>query len=298
MKENNFEGIDFKRPKLSWKDWAILGQTIFIFYFMGVSGARYLLGTIDFGAVVLGLFWSYSVPLVWVFVRRYISYDKSLKNNKPNDTERLWKLFYAVFAILINCTLSVLIFKTGGGEMGMVVLLAMTLFCCGVLCVPQILLKYQGVGEILVAVMIGVLMPMVGFHLVFQSLHKLIIALVIPLTFLLAAMIFIGEMPGLISFIHRKQPLVIVSFGWERIVSIFSYLVLFGYLGFGIGTFFSLPLFIAVPVLVVLPLSIFSLWYIGLIAKGIKPNWNVFTWMILGQLWLIPYLITFMFWIN
>ena len=86
--------------------------------------------------------------------------------------------------------------------------------------------------------------------------------------------------------------------GWENIMALHNYLILFAYVLMALTSLLGMPWFILWPVFLTLPIGLLEIWLMERVRNGGKPLWAVMR-IATGSVYVIPaYLLAFAFWVR
>jgi 1,4-dihydroxy-2-naphthoate octaprenyltransferase len=275
-------------------------------YVLGVSIARYLGSSLNWGMIILGQVWVTLYQIGSHILDAYFHFP-----TKPGDSTRfnpadvvdepsggirrdqvLW-LSMAAFAVTASLTLVFI----RSGDVRLVGLIVMGLMLIGSIltAVPPFSLSHSGYGEVIRSIVIASLIPALGMIFQHGNLHRILTLSTFPLIFIHLAMTIALQFPAYASNSREQKTVMTTFLGWELGLVLHNFLILGGFLAISLVMLLGLPSSIALPAFVVLPLGIFQVWYLSRIGAGIKPNWRVLNVTAILTFGLTVYLLLFRF---
>lgn len=281
-----------------------------LLYALGAGVAKYLGKPIDWDVYILGQLWGTTLQLATHYLNEY--YDASADSDNPNRTlfsggsgalgggglPRQTALWAGVTSLAVCASLTVVIFQAVGFSAPLLVLMLLIFLGAILYVLPPVRLAGSGYGEITTAVLASNLVPIFAFVLQTQEVHRLLTLSTLPLTFLHLSMMLAFELPDYGTDLKFAKKTMMVRLGWEAGMRIHNLAIMGGFLLLAAGLFVGLPPRIGLPGLLTLPLGLFLIWYMNRIGDGMKPNWNLLTFMAIALYGLTAYLITFTYWIS
>lgn len=277
-------------------------------YALGAGIAHYLGKAIDWQTYLMGQFWVTSLQLGSHYLIEY--YDTPPSDENPDRTRYLGgrgllqkaevpreiAIIAAATALTSTAVFTVILIQSN--QMSVAALLFMALMFIGAVfySVPPISLVTSGFGEIATSMIVGLLVPALGYQLQAGELHVYVAMSAFPLAVLHFAMMISFEFSVYINDLKAERGTILVRLGWERGMLIHNIAQLSAFLILGLATIFGLPARIALPAFLPLPLSLLQIWQFQRIAAGIKPNWRVITLNGVVTYSLMVYLLTLAFW--
>jgi 1,4-dihydroxy-2-naphthoate octaprenyltransferase len=164
--------------------------------------------------------------------------------------------------------------------------------------VPPFRLVYSGYGELALSLQMANIIPALAFLLQVGNLHRLLAMITFPITALYLAMLLALSLEGYASDEKYRRKTSMVRLGWQRGMNLHNLLILFGFLLFGLAAILGLPWSLTWPGLLGLPLGLFQIWQMSLIASGAKPRWRLLSFNAVATVVLTAYLVTFTLWTH
>lgn len=168
-------------------------------------------------------------------------------------------LIAAIGCALITLTASVVL-SLIEGDIFLLLLLLMTIFLSWSYSSPPLQLHSRCLGEMIGTLILAAFTPFVGFYVQAKTLSPLIFGAVIPLLFLQFNMLLSVHIPDAEGDMQAGKKTLVVWYGREKIVALYTILIVMPYLSllFLIGLGFPMP--IALSILLALPLAIGLFW--------------------------------------
>jgi 1,4-dihydroxy-2-naphthoate octaprenyltransferase len=272
-------------------------------YLLGVGIARYLGYPIDTETFWLGLLWVIVVQLAVHYLNAY--FDRS-----PESLKSLTDLFgdgknqLPRYTAILTAAgmLSIAAFQTTAWIQTdqifpLLAILMSLLFLGGMLLVlPPVRLIESSYGELTAGVIAGNIIPLFGYVLHVGEGHRMVMAVSLPLTFLLIALFLILEFPRHASDVKHNLRNFLTLLGWENAMGLHNALLLMAFVALGAAGVIIIPRAVSLPAFIPFPLAILQIWLMRKIADGAKPNWGTMAfngYIIYG---LTAYIMLFIFW--
>ena len=281
-------------------------------YLLGVGMARYLGATLDGYLIILGLVWVWTIQLTTHFLNEY--YDQHIDNDVPNRTPfsggsgvlgdgedqlnpEIGKLA-AGAALTLVAFVTIAILQAGGISASVALVMVLIFLGSFFYATPPVRLLGTGYGELTTAIILGNLVPALGFLLLMEPLHRLFIITTLPLTFLALSLLISVELPDYATDLKHEKRNLLVRLGWQNGMLLHNLFILIAFVLIGLAGLFGLPPAIALPAFLPLPLALLQIWHMRGIAQGAKPNWLTLSFNGVVVFGAVSYLLTFAFWIR
>jgi 1,4-dihydroxy-2-naphthoate octaprenyltransferase len=277
---------------------------------LGVGIADYLRYPIDWSGFWLGLVWVLSMQLTTHYLNEYFDTpaDATNSNRTPfsggsgvlgEGEGRLprWAALLAAATTLTVATLATYSLLLSGRLNLLSGIVLLLIFLGAVFySLPPVQLSHSGYGELTAAVVVGNLVPTLGFVLQTKELHRLLGVTTFPLTLLGLALLVAVSLPDYATDLKFDKRNLLVRAGWQAGMTLHNVFILSAFLLFGLAPFLDLPVRVALLAFVTLPLGFFQVWQVSRIASGHKPNWLMFTWGAVLLFGLTAAVLAFAFW--
>lgn len=282
----------------------------FMQYSLGVGIARFLGFEIDWSLFVTGAVWVLSAQLATHYLNEY--YDSEIDAHNPARTPfsggsgvlgekegqlpRNLGVLAGATMLTAMALLTYGLIRAGSFTLATTIV-AMLIFLGAVFySTPPIQLARTGYGELTTAVLLANLLPAFGFLLQTGVFHRLVAMSTFPLTALALALMISVEFPDYGADMKYDKRTLLVRIGWQAGMNFHNIFILSGFGMLALSMLYGLPRLIALPALLPLPLGLLQIWYMGRIAKGIKPNWTLLTFSAVMVFGLTSYIMTFVYW--
>ena len=163
---------------------------------------------------------------------------------------------------------------------------------------PPTRVVISGFGELLLAALIGVLIPAFSLSLQTDDIHRLLGAVAFPLVLLAAAAFLALNFSTYKEDLKYERGSLLLRLGWERAIPLHHILILTAYLLFTAMPLFGLPRALFTPVFFVSPIALFQIYWMQKIAQGVSPNWKFLKILAYSVIGLTLYILTITFWMR
>lgn len=279
---------------------------------LGTGIARFLGYEIDWALFALGLGWLFSLQLGAQYLIQYFTQAPARKNNLPkvftfyrgllgqgeDQLPRRVALGSAAGMLTITTIFTVGMVQFDGLNLSLAIVMVLILLLSLAIALPVVNLKDSGITELIVAILIGILLP--GFSFLIQAgyTHRFVILVTVPLAVLLIPVFLSLEFPNYSISNNPENQNLIQQLGWRSAMSVHNSFILLPFLILGLTALSGMPLRAAFSPLLVLPLAFLQIWQMRRIAAGVKPNWLTLTWNAVVIFELVTYLLAFSFWLS
>lgn len=164
--------------------------------------------------------------------------------------------------------------------------------------VPPLRLERRGYGELIEAVLICNLFPVIAFLLQGSSVHPLLGMLTFPLTFVYLAMKVANSLEYYAYDLKHATGKMVVLMGWQRAMSLHNLSILLGFLLLGGFVLLKLPWTLAWSIFLALPLGILEIIQVQRIADGARPHWWMLRLNSISTFAVMTYLTTLTLWTH
>lgn len=281
-----------------------------LFYLLGVGIARYLGHPLDWGLVLTGQIWVLMLQLSVHYLNEYFDYSHDGGNaartpfsggsgvlgDGPNQLRRHVALLAAGTSLALVAAASIVLVQRGALTPSVLAVMLCALLGSIFYSTPPIRLVSSGYGELTTGIILGGLVPALGFSLQTGSLHRLVAMATFPLVALSIASLLSLEFADYAHDLKTGKRTLFVRAGWENALRIHHALVAAGYVLFAAAAASGLPAAIGLMPLLSLPLAGLQIWYMQRIAQGLKPNWTAVTFNGVAFTFLAAYLLAQGFW--
>ena len=284
-----------------------VGQTL-----LGVGVARYLGYSIDASSFTLGLIWVLLVQLAAIYLNEYFDVQVDRFNinrtlfsggsgvlDEVGSEEHLGK-DVALRAFIVTASLAgaVTLSMILAGMVDYLVGIFMISIFGGLLLysLPPVRFSSSGYGEIVVAIVVGMLIPSLGYGLQTWEVHRLLTLTGLPITFLILVYMLVVSFPDYATDLKFGKKTFLVRAGWQNVMTIHNSLIVITFIMLGSLTFFNYPRAIMLLSFIPMPLGMLQIWQMRQIENGVKPNWKLLTMNAAVMVGMLIYLFTYSFW--
>ena len=271
-------------------------------YVLGAGIARYLghpqIPTVFWLGLVGMLFAQTSMGLLVEVFRP--ANEPIVQGETPSERKAIYDaaLYISIAALAAASVVAVLLFRDGSLTPPAILFLGISLILNIVYSVPPARLVDRGLGELLTAVHLAFVVPTISFLLQVGDYHRLLNAVIIPLTFLAFATFLALDFPTYVEDLKYERRTLLMQIGWERAVPLHHGLIIAGYgllaltplLGFSLGVLW--------PAFLTLPFAVLQIFWLRNIALGAKPIWSMLSANAISIFGLTAYFLMIAFWLR
>ena len=279
---------------------------------LGTGIARYLGVSIDGLVFVLGFLWLLFVQLAATYLNEY--FDVAVDQYNPHRTlfsggsgvlgevgsdERLGKqVALRAFVVAASLAAALTFSLVWIGVVNMIVAIFMALIFLGLVfySLPPVQFSRSGYGEIVIAMIVGILYPSLGYILQTGELHRLLTLTGLPITFLVLAYMLAVSFPDYATDLKYGKKTFLVRAGWQNVMTVHNTLIFLTILTLGSLTFFNFPRPIMLLAFIPMPLGMLQIWLMRQIENGVKPNWKTLTMIAAIMVGMLIYIFSYSFW--
>jgi len=207
-------------------------------------------------------------------------------------------LYVSIASLAATAVIALLLYRDNHLTSATLLLLLISLVVVLIYSVPPLRLFDKGFGELLLATHLCFVVPSIAFLIQAGSFHRLLNAVIIPLTFLALAMFLALDFPTYSGDLKYARRTLLARIGWERAVPLHHGLVVAAYLLFAAVPLSGFSLALVWPAFLTLPFALFQIYWLHNIALGAKPIWNLLTANAISLLGLTTYFLTLTFWLR
>ncbi|HTP00033.1 MAG TPA: UbiA family prenyltransferase [Anaerolineales bacterium] len=207
-------------------------------------------------------------------------------------------LYVSLGALAAASFIAYALFRQGDITPPALTFLGLSLVALIVYSVPPVRLYDKGLGELLLALHLAYIIPTIAFLLQSGDYHRLLNAVIIPLTFLAFASFLALDFPTYADDLKYERRTLLVHIGWERAVPLHHGLIIAGYLLFAAAPLFGFSLGLLWPAFLTLPFATLEIFWLRNIALGAKPIWTMLSANAISLFGLTAYFLTIAFWLR
>lgn len=277
---------------------------------LGAGIARYLGNTINWEVFWLGAIWIILVQLSAQYLNEYfdVAVDSFNENRTifsggsgvlgPGEDKLTRKTALSAFVVVTSLAAAlVLIMLWSQGLNSLSGGLMLAIYLGGVAySLPPVQLARTGYGEFTASLLVGYLVPMLGFALQTGETHRLVSMASLPVVLLLLVFMLAVSFPDYAMDLKYEKRTFLVRAGWENVLSVHNTLILLAFVVLAALYFFGFPRAILLPTMLTFPLGLLQIWQMQQLAAGVKPNWKIFTLNAAALVGLVVYLLSYFFW--
>jgi 1,4-dihydroxy-2-naphthoate octaprenyltransferase len=271
-----------------------------LIYILGGGMAHYLGADLMFGRFLLGFIWILSIQLAGYTLNIYYR-PEIIRAREGEILERLKikpeLLLPLASLFLISAAFVVLTFLVSHQFTSIIVILfIMTGAGLVIFALPPFKLGDKGYAEISLAIFQGVFVPALGFFILTNVYHRLLLFITFPITLIALASFLANNFSTYAQDLQIGRKSFIILLSWQIAVPIHHALLICAYLAFILGFAFGIPANLVWPTLFTVPIAGVELIWLQRIIKGGKPNWPLYRLLVSSLLSITIYLIAFTFW--
>lgn len=211
---------------------------------------------------------------------------------------RRWLLFAVGAALIFVSAITALFLLEGRRSPPLLIVLSLIAVLSLAYGLPPARLIYRGLGELTQAIVLADLTPVLAYLLQTDHLHRLVPAVVFPLTLLMLSYFLTPGFPAYAADRKYNRSNLVQRMGWQNAILFHRIFLFLAYLLFAAAPLLGFPLSLFWPVFLTLPLALLQIYWFGRIAAGAPPRWNFFNALALTLPGLASYLLTLTFWIH
>lgn len=271
-------------------------------YVLGAGIARYLghpqLPTV-FWLGLLGVVFAQASMSLLVEVFRPIN-EPIVGGETPIERREVYEaaLYVSVACLAAASFVAVLLFKDGDLKPPALVFLGLSLVTIIIYSVPPARLFDKGFGELLLALHLAYIIPTISFLLQVGDYHRLLNAVIIPLTFLAFATFLALDFPTYADDLKYERRTLLMHIGWERAVPLHHGLIIAGYGLLALTPLLGFSLALLWPAFLTLPFAVLQIFWLRNVALGAKPIWTMLTANAISIFGLTAYFLMIAFWLR
>lgn len=284
----------------------------FFTYILGLGVVRYLGAEIDWITAILGFILIGAFILSRNYLNAYFGFPDpiySLRINRKNsegelefvETKAIPKhclLQFGLGTLALGAVVATLLVFRKAVSSSVLLVFGICLLLIIVDAIPPLRLSKKGYSELIEAVLIANMSPVLAFLLQGLNLHLLLVMFTIPLTFLYLAEKIASSLQYFAYDTDHHTGSMLVFIGWQRGMVIHNLSILIAFLLVAAFLVLGLPWRLAWPVFLGLPLGGLQIIQMSRIADGLKPNWSLLRLNALGTFNMVVYLIAYTLWIS
>ena len=279
--------------------WVLLASLLF--YALGAGISDYLGHNLNWNAYLAGQASVLFLLLSSYFLREFYALplvSPSRRGEPAPVLSRYNLLAISATTLTAGAVLTVMLFASGALNPPAFVFLGAAFLLAIAYALPPLRLAESGYGELVLAIFMANLVPGFAFLLQSGELHRLILLLTFPLTFLYLAASLAISMEHYLRDIHEERRTMLTRLGWQRGMNLHNILILLGFFSLGSAALVGLPWNLTWPGLLGLAMGVFQIVQMVTIANGAKPHWALLRITAAATVALTVYFMTYALWIG
>lgn len=223
-----------------------------------------------------------------------------IQGETPTERKAIYDsaLYVSIGALAAAAFVAVLLFQEGHLLPPVTLYLGLSLIVLILYAVPPARLFDKGFGELLLALHLGYIIPSIGFLLEAAQYHRLLNAVIIPLTFLAFAAFVALDFPTYADDLKYERRTLLMHIGWERAVPLHHGLVIAGYALLACAPLLGFSFSLLWPAFLTLPFAALQIFWLHNVALGAKPIWSMLTANAVSIFGMTAYLLMIAFWLR
>jgi len=215
---------------------------------------------------------------------------------KQKETLRNNALYISIAALSSSAFIAFVLYINKALSLPTFYFLLLSLLLALAYAIPPFRFLNRGFGEFTLAAHIGYVIPSIGFLLQAKENHRLLAAIIIPLTALALAYFLIVNFTSFPSDQKYQRVTLLSRLTWERAVPLHHSLIVFAYVIFAVMLLLGFT--ILWTAFLTLPFAVLQILLLRNISTGGKPNWALLTSTALAVFGLTTYFLTLTFWLH
>jgi 1,4-dihydroxy-2-naphthoate octaprenyltransferase len=164
--------------------------------------------------------------------------------------------------------------------------------------VPPFRLASRGYGELTMVLIIANIVPALAYVVQAGTLHNMLVLLSLPLNAFLLAMFISTNLNGYLNSMLSSEKNLVMMLGWKLAMDLHDWLIVGGYILFGLAYFRGLAWNLVWPTFIALPVFLITIFEIRRIKSGTKPRWTLLTFSGYAGTGLLLYTLLFTLWFR
>lgn len=271
-------------------------------YSLGAGIAHYLGGVVNLASFLLGLGSALTLLCSTFLFSDY--FRLSLAPLQDGETfidrnqfrVRLLQISFALVTFSIICFLPLLVMRQSSPSAGIIFFLMVLAVIA--YAVPPVQFENRGYGELILAGLLGYLLPAFGMLLQYSQVHRLLSFSAIPVTLLSLSYLLACDFPNYARDLAQGHHSILMRLTWQIAVPVHHIVLLLAFLFLAAAPLLGIPWKLTGPSLLALPVAILQMVRLQIIATGGKPMWRLFTALASTTFGLAIYFLAITFWIR
>ncbi len=271
-------------------------------YVLGTAIARYLgnaLAASVFWLGLIGVVLAQGSMSLLVEVFRPVN-EPIVQEETPAERKAVYDaaLYVSIGALAAAAFIAVLLYQEGRLPPPVSLFLGLSLVTLILYAVPPARLFDKGFGELLLALHLAYIIPSIGFLLQAGQYHRLLNAVIIPLTLLAFATFVALDFPSYADDLKYERRTLLMHIGWERAVPLHHGLIIAGYALLACAPLLGFSFRLLWPAFLSLPFAALQIFLLRNIALGAKPIWTLLSATAVSIFGLTAYFLMIAFWLR
>jgi 1,4-dihydroxy-2-naphthoate octaprenyltransferase len=207
-------------------------------------------------------------------------------------------LYVSIASLAAASFIAVVLFKERSLTPPALLFMGISLVVLVLYSVPPARLFDKGLGELLLALHLAYVVPSIGFLLEAGDYHRLLNAVIIPLTFLAFAAFLALDFPSYAEDLKAGRRTLLVHIGWERAVPLHHGLIIAGYALLAVTPLLGFSYALLWPAFLTLPFAVLQIFWLRNVALGARPIWSMLSANAISIFGLTAYFLMIAFWLR
>lgn len=274
-----------------------------IVYFLGGGIAHYFGARISWVSFSLGLLITLLLLAAFFLLERFYFFSSSSPENLNNVSQLniknltiILQTSLAIFTFSGLLSIILISFSWMTWQAGVLLLIGIALLI--LYAVPPMSLSSRGYGEIILAILLGTILPAFSFLLHEPFFHRLLTLITFPLTLLAIACLLALNFSTYASDVSLNRVSFLRRLTWQFAIPIHHVLLLFAYLLFALIPIFGISWALIWPLFLASPFTIIQILWLRRIGKGGTPLWKFYSLLVPTVFGLHTYLLAVAIWMR
>lgn len=220
------------------------------------------------------------------------------ESREQRRTLRDAALYLSIGALAAAALIAFILFKENRLSAAVLLCLGLSLLASLAYAVPPMRLLDRGLGELLLTIQISYLLPAIGFLLQAGAFHRLLNAIVVPLTFLILAALLVLDFASYAEDLKYGRGTFLERVGWQTAAPLHHGLIIAAYILLAAAPLLGFSIGLLWPAFLTLPFAILQIIWLRNVTLGARPIWNLLTANGLAVFGLTAYFLTLTVWLR
>lgn len=271
-------------------------------YSLGAGISRYLGHPVQMAPFVLGLLAVLAIQAAafWLVAYFRLPLTPLAKEETSRNREALQAgLFQSAMAMLTGSgAIIVTLIIARMLPAPAMLLMGLIIFFSVIYAVPPSNLSEAGYGELVQALLLGILFPALAFFIQYGEFHRLLAFATFPITLLALAYFLVNDFPTFSIDQKYGRQSMLIRLTWQRAIPIHHILILVAFFFFAITPLLGFPWRLVWPVFLAMPFALIEIIWLQRIAGGGRALWKFLIPLSAAFFGLVVYLLALTFWIR